>query len=95
MPEEEIERRFRADLCRLYPQLASLIAETAVQKWEHGNWYQTPSSDFDAVLRYAESPASTVHLAGDYFAPVSGSVEDAATSGVTTARRVAAALQGR
>jgi len=46
-----------------------------------------------SVLRHAERPDSTIRFAGDYFAPVSGSVEDAATSGFETARRVACAME--
>lgn len=92
LPAAEIERRFRADLCRLYPQLSNLITEVAVQKWEQGNWYQTTTSDFAPVLRYAEGTGNVVHLAGDYFAAVSGSVEDAVASGVEVARRVAVQL---
>lgn len=92
LPDEEIERRFRRDLHRVYPQLEGLIAEAVVQKWEHGNWYQTTHNTFDAASAYADRDTNVVHLAGDYFAPVSGSVEDAATSGVEAARRVAAAL---
>lgn len=95
VPEEEVERRFRKDLYRVFPQLRDLITEAVVQKWEHGNWYQTPDGDFDPVLRYSAQPANVVHFAGDYFAPVSGSVEDAVTSGVETARRVAVALGRR
>jgi oxygen-dependent protoporphyrinogen oxidase len=92
LSDDEIEQRFRADLYRVYPQLKNLISEAVVQRWQYGNWYQTPSSDFDVVARYAEGSRNVVHLAGDYFAPVSGSVEDATASGVTVARRVASAL---
>ncbi|MEV5650642.1 FAD-dependent oxidoreductase [Nocardia sp. NPDC052254] len=93
--DNDIERRFREDLYRLYPQLKSLITEAVVQKWEFGNWYRTPTSDFEAVMRYRERAANVIHFAGDYFAPVSGSVEDAAKSGVETAAAVATALDGR
>lgn len=95
LTDDEIERRFREDLYRLYPQLKAMVSEAVVQRWEHGNWYQTPTSSFDAVLRYSARPANVIHFAGDYFAPVSGSVEDAAASGVETARQVAVALDGR
>ncbi|HRK46778.1 MAG TPA: FAD-dependent oxidoreductase, partial [Nocardioides sp.] len=92
LPDAEIERRFRQDLGRVYPQLADLVTEAVVQKWEHGNWFQTPGSDLDALLRYREQPANVVHFAGDYLAAVSGSVEEATTAGVETAHAVAAAL---
>jgi protoporphyrinogen/coproporphyrinogen III oxidase len=92
LPDDEIARRFTQDLLRVYPQLGNLISETIVQKWVYGNWYETPRSDLDALLAYRETPDNVIHLAGDYFAPVSGSVEGATTSGVETARHVASAL---
>lgn len=92
---EQIEQRFRADLYRVYPQLEGLITEAVVQRWEYGNWYQTPTSDFSAVVRYSTQSRNVVHLAGDYFAPVSGSVEDATVSGTEVARKVAAAVSER
>lgn len=92
LPDEEIQRRFKADLYRVYPQLTSLISEAIVQKWRYGNWYQTPGADFGAMLSYSEQTSNVIHFAGDYFAPVSGSIEDAAKSGIETAQRVAAAL---
>jgi oxygen-dependent protoporphyrinogen oxidase len=92
LPEEEIERRFKADLYRVYPQLADIVSEAIVQKWRYGNWFQTPDADFGAMLNYSEQPANVIHFAGDYFAPVSGSIEDAAKSGIETAHRVATAL---
>ncbi len=92
LSDEEIERRFREDLYELYPQLRNVATEAVVQRWEYGNWYQTTTSSFAAVLRYSEQPNNVIHFAGDYFAPVSGSVEDAAASGVKAARSVAWAL---
>jgi oxygen-dependent protoporphyrinogen oxidase len=92
LPEEEIARRFTADLCRVYPQLADIVSETIVQKWRYGNWFQTPDADFGAMADYSEQPSNVIHFAGDYFAPVSGSIEDAARSGIDTAYRVAVAL---
>ncbi|MCW2496096.1 MAG: amine oxidase [Jatrophihabitans sp.] len=92
LPEDEIEKRFTEDLYRVYPQLRSIITETIAQKWPHGNWYQTPGADFGAMLAYNASPTTAIHFAGDYFAPLSGSIEDATKSGVETAHLVAAAL---
>jgi oxygen-dependent protoporphyrinogen oxidase len=92
LPEDEIARRFTGDLQRVYPQLADLISETVVQKWQYGNWYETPTSDLGALLGYNNQADTAIHFAGDYFAAVSGSVEGGATSGVETARLVAAAL---
>jgi monoamine oxidase len=92
LPDDEIARRFTSDLTRVYPQLSELISETIVQEWECGNWYQTPDSDLAALLSYSEQSTNVIHLAGDYFAAVSGSVEGATTSGLETARAVASAL---
>jgi oxygen-dependent protoporphyrinogen oxidase len=92
LSDDEIERRFLGDLEEVFPQLAGLVKETVVQRWDYGNWYQTPSSDVEALLRYGEEPGNVIHLAGDYFAAVSGSVEEAATSGVEAAVRVVRAL---
>src|SRR5271166_5289064 len=92
LPDDEIERRFREDLYRVYPQLTNLISETVVQKWRYGNCYHTPDTDFDAMLSYSRQPANVIQFAGDYFAPLGGSIEDAAKSGIETARNVATAL---
>ena len=92
LPEDEIERRFRKDLARVYPELDAIISETKVQKWRYGNWYQTPGASFAAMAKYSEQPGNVVHFAGDYFAPLSGSIEDAAKSGYDAARSVATAL---
>jgi oxygen-dependent protoporphyrinogen oxidase len=94
LPADEIERRFKNDLYRVYPQLATIISETVVQKWRYGNWYQTPGANFDAMLNYSAQPTNVIHFAGDYFAPLSGSIEDATKSGVEAAHRVANALGG-
>ena len=93
LPDGEIERRFRADLCRVYPQLTSLITETVVQKWQHGNVYRTPSTDFDAMLSYSREATNVVHFAGDYFAELGGTIEDATRSGIETANDVACELE--
>jgi oxygen-dependent protoporphyrinogen oxidase len=93
LPDDEVERRFTADLVRVYPQLAGLVAETVVQRWPYGNCYRRPGSDFGALRRYAEDPAHPVQFAGDYFADVSGTIEDATRSGTEAARTVAVALE--
>ena len=95
LPDEEVERRFTADLCRVYPQLASLISETVVQRWRYGNFYPTPDLDFDAMRSYAWDTTNVVQFAGDYFAELGGNIEDATRSGIETARRVAKKLEPR
>lgn len=92
LPEEEIARRFTRDLARVYPQLADLVAETVVQKWRHGNCFHTPDTDFEPMAQYSRDPANAIQFAGDYFAEVSGSIEDATRSGLETAQCVAGAL---
>lgn len=94
LPDDEIERRFTADLVRVYPELGGLVAETIVQRWPYGNCYRRPGSDFGALRRYVEDPAHPVQFAGDYFADVSGTIEDATRSGTEVARTVAVALEG-
>ena len=53
------------------------------------HWNDT---DFDAMLSYSRDPTKVIQFAGDYFAEVSGTIEDATRSGMETARIVAAAL---
>jgi len=93
VPDVEIERRFQADLCRVYPQLASLVSEAVVQKWRYGNVYRTPATDFEAMVAYSKQTTNVVRFAGDYFAELGGTIEDATRSGVETANDVARALQ--
>jgi oxygen-dependent protoporphyrinogen oxidase len=93
--DDEIERRFTADLYRVYPQLEGLVSETIVQKWRYGNCYRRPGTDFEAMRRYSRDPANVIQFAGDYFAEVSGTIEDATRSGMEAAQVVAAALDSQ
>ena len=92
LPEEEIRRRFLADLGWVYPELPGLVGETVVQKWRHGNCYHAPGTDFSAMLRHNADPSNAICFAGDYFADVSGTIEDATRSGTEAAYAVASAL---
>lgn len=87
-----IERRFRADLCSLYPQLKDSIGETVVQRWEIGNTFRTPGMSFDAMFAYSAREGNRVHFAGDYFVEL-GNVEFAAGTGVQAASRVRRELE--
>jgi oxygen-dependent protoporphyrinogen oxidase len=91
LPENEIERRFRADLCKMYPQLRDVIREAVVQKWPIGNVYRTPATTFDAMLSYCQQRGNRIHFAGDYFAGL-GSMEVAAGSAVEAATAVRSEL---
>ncbi len=95
LPDDEIERRFRKDLYRVYPQLANMITETVVQKWRYGNYYRTPGTDSDALLDYNSHPTNVIRFAGDYFGELGGTIEDATRSGTETANSVATALDTR
>jgi protoporphyrinogen oxidase len=92
LPDSEIERRFTDDLYRVFPQLDGLITEAVVQKWRHGNCYRKTGSDFAPMRRYNNDPSNVIQFAGDYFADVSGTIEDATRSGIETARTVAEGL---
>jgi len=92
--DSEIERRFRADLYRLYPQLKQTIGEAIVQRWEIGNTFRRPGMSFDAMLEYSSREGNRVHFAGDYFVEL-GNVEFAAGSGVEAAARARRELEAR
>ena len=64
LSDEEIERRFLADLERLYPDSRGLVREIAVQRWPQGAPYSFPGR---AALQPALTrPLGRVQLAGDY-----------------------------
>jgi oxygen-dependent protoporphyrinogen oxidase len=92
LPVEEIRERFLGDLHRVYPQLRGLVEETVVQKWPIGNVHGTTRTNFEAMWRYSRRPASPVRFAGDYFAPLGGSLDAAARSGFEAADAVLADL---
>jgi oxygen-dependent protoporphyrinogen oxidase len=92
LADAEIAQRFTQDLLRVYPQLQGRVAETVVQRWRYGNCWHAPHGDFDAVLRHNADRANPVQLAGDYFAEVSGTIEDATRSGAEAATAVALGL---
>lgn len=92
LPDDEIVRRFKEDLDRVFPGLTGLITETAVQRWPLGNCWRTPGTNLDAVLAYSAQESNVIQLAGDYFGELGGSIEDATRSGMEAAGRVAAAL---
>jgi hypothetical protein len=69
-----------------------LVAETVVQKWVHGNCYRTVGADFEAMRAHSREPGHAIAFAGDYFADVSGTIEDATRSGIETARTVSKGL---
>jgi oxygen-dependent protoporphyrinogen oxidase len=90
--DEQIEQTYLEDLFKLYPQLRGNIAETVLQRWEHGNVYRTPGMSFEAMLRYCERDDTSIHYCGDYFAEI-GNMEIAAGSGVEAAIRARARIR--
>jgi oxygen-dependent protoporphyrinogen oxidase len=85
---EQIRERFLGDLYRVYPQLRGLVQEAVVQKWPIGNVHATPRTSFEAMYRYSTRPGSPVRFAGDYFAPLGGTLDAAARSGFAAADAV-------
>ncbi|MEV5650625.1 NAD(P)/FAD-dependent oxidoreductase [Nocardia sp. NPDC052254] len=95
IPDEDITGRFLADMYRIYPELRGTVTETRVQKWAIGNYYQTPGTNFDAMLAHSENGGQPVYFAGDYFAELGGTIEAAARSAVHAADHVRADLGSR
>jgi oxygen-dependent protoporphyrinogen oxidase len=88
LPDEQVRDLFLADLYRVYPQLRGLVEETVVQKWEIGNVYGTPRTNFEAMSRYSRQRGRSIYFAGDYFSPQGGSLDAAARSGFEAADAV-------
>ncbi len=55
---------FIADLDAIFPGLRNVIAETVVQRWEHGLPYGAPGRY--RLQEALAAPLGPVHLAGDY-----------------------------
>jgi oxygen-dependent protoporphyrinogen oxidase len=93
--DEEITRRFLADLHDLYPQTRGAVAGATVHRWELGNVYARPGRHrLQAALEGALGAHGNLHLAGDYFAEL-GNMEAAARTGAVAAERVEALLRER
>jgi protoporphyrinogen/coproporphyrinogen III oxidase len=94
LDDDEIRCRFLAQVRDVLPEVGEAVAETVVMKWRDGNCYPTPGASLDAVERWNHRPGARVVLAGDYFAPLGGTVEAAARSGLTSAGMLRSAGAG-
>jgi oxygen-dependent protoporphyrinogen oxidase len=95
LSDAEIEKIFKDDLYKMYPQLRGKIAETIVQRWPVAGHYRGPGDEtLPTLLGLANRDDSRIHFAGDYFAPL-GQMEVAAQTGVTAATHVDRKLGAR
>ncbi len=85
LDDDEIRRRFLRQVAEVLPEVEDAVAEAVVVKWRLGNWYPTCGSSVAAVERWNHRPGARVVLAGDYFAPLGGTVETAVRSGLESA----------
>ena len=86
--DEEIVRRFLADLHDLFPQTRGTVADALVQRWELGNAFARPGRHrLQPALEGPLGAHRNLHLAGDYFAEL-GTMEAAARTGAAAAERV-------
>jgi oxygen-dependent protoporphyrinogen oxidase len=77
----EIRRRFVAQLADVLPQTEGAVDEAVVQKWRLGNCYPVGGNSVAQVERWNRRQDARVVLAGDYFAPLGGTLDAAARSG--------------
>jgi oxygen-dependent protoporphyrinogen oxidase len=90
--DDEIVRRFLADLHDLYPRTRGVVADASVHRWELGNAFARPGRHrLQPALEGALGARRNLHLAGDYFAEL-GNMEAAARTGAAAAERVEAQL---
>jgi protoporphyrinogen/coproporphyrinogen III oxidase len=91
--DDEIVRRFLADLHDLYPQTRGVVADASVHRWELGNAFARPGRHrLQPALEDALGAHRNLHLAGDYFAEL-GNMEAAARTGSAAAERVESQLR--
>ena len=92
LDDDEIRRRFLADLDGIYPQLREHIVETMVRKWVHAGPFAAPGR-WRAQELIERGVDDRVFFAGDWVSEFV-SMETAARTGVDAAARVRAALGG-
>jgi protoporphyrinogen/coproporphyrinogen III oxidase len=91
--DDEIVRRFLADLHDLYPQTRGVVADASVHRWQLGNAFARPGRHrLQPALEGGLGAHRNLHLAGDYFAEL-GNMEAAARTGWAAAERVGAQLR--
>lgn len=87
--DEEIRRRFSKQLVEVLPQVEGAVEEVVVKKWRVGNCYPVVGGSRGTSLARTEQwnhrPGARVVLVGDYFAPLGGTLEAAARSGIESA----------
>lgn len=85
LDDGEIRRRFLAQIADVLPQTGGAIAEALVMKWPVGNCYPVRGTSLTRTERWNRRPDVRVVLAGDYFAPLGGTLDAAARSGLESA----------
>lgn len=85
LDDEEIRRRFLAQLAEVLPQVEGEVKEAVVRKWHVGNCYPVKGASVARLEHWNRRPGARVVLAGDYFAPLGGTLEAAARSGLESA----------
>ena len=89
LDDGEIRRRLLAQLADVLPQTAGLIDEAVVMKWRFGNCYPVSATSMVRTERWNRRLGARVALAGAYFAPLGGTLEAAARSGLESAAMLA------
>lgn len=89
LDDGEIRRRFLAQLADVLPQTAGAIDEAVVAKWRFGNCYPVSGASIARTQRWNRRPGARVALAGAYFAPLGGTLDAAARSGLDAAEMLA------
>jgi oxygen-dependent protoporphyrinogen oxidase len=92
LSDPEVRDRFLADVERVLPEVRGALDLVDVRKWPAGNSFPSPGCDLAAVEKWNAREGARVHLAGDYFAPLGGTADAAAASGVAAADAVLADL---
>lgn len=88
LTDAEIERTLLTDLVEVLPEVADAIEETAVTRWRAGNSVPAPSTHLSDAQEWNNRSDGRLFLAGDYFAPLGGTIEAATVSGLRCAELV-------
>ncbi len=89
LDDDEIERRFLADLHELFPDTRGIVQETVVHRWERGLPYPRPGR---SLLQPAlTQPLAPIHLAGDYLG--TWYTETAVQTGIAAGQAIRARLE--
>lgn len=88
LDDDEIRRRFVAQMVDVLPEIGGAVEEAIVMKWRVGNCYPAGATSMARTERWNRRTDARVVLAGDYFAPLGGTLEAAARSGLESAAGV-------